>query len=343
MPTESRAIVGRRRVRRHPVIPHHHRPRLIPRADLEVRALREVVVQELQQELGLLLAEADDVAREALVHVQRLLAGDGVHAHERVLRLDGRAAHGPAALAREVRLGDGGVHRAQALEALLERGREAVVRLDLGEEEGVAAADLGLVEDEEERGAGGLLLVGDVGVPLCVVGAVGAGVLCEAVVLGITVDCKGQCYFTVRIYDKQIRTDVELRVTLHVSRRRMPLDGAEVLGQFDLAVGAKVLEVLIAEDDDLSLCNKESELVQALLAQLRDLDTSDFGTKVRADVARLDIWGEEMGLLGVGAKTRIGVLCKSRIGSEDKIRTQGRAHIPKSSVGGNFSAGSKYG
>jgi hypothetical protein len=61
--------------------------------------------------------------------------------------------------------------------------------------------------------------------------------------------------------NEQIRTDVELRVSLHVSRRRMPLDGTEVLGQFDLAVRAKVLEVLIAEDDDLSLCNEESELV----------------------------------------------------------------------------------
>lgn len=61
--------------------------------------------------------------------------------------------------------------------------------------------------------------------------------------------------------ERQIRTDVKLRVSLHISRRRMPLDGAKVLGQFDLTVRTKVLKVLIAEDDDLSLCNEESELV----------------------------------------------------------------------------------
>ncbi len=179
MPSEGAAIIGRRRVRRQPVIlshirtqhilhrktekkstyPKHHRARLVARADLEVRALREVVEQEVEQVLGLLRAEADDVLREPLVDVQRLLPCDGMYAHERVLGLHGLAAHGAVALARELGLRDGGVHRAQALEALLEGRGEALVRLDLREEERVAAAVLRLVEDEEERRAWGLFLV----------------------------------------------------------------------------------------------------------------------------------------------------------------------------------------
>ena len=40
-----------------------------------------------------------------------------------------------------LRLRDGGMHRAQALEPLLELGREAVVRLDLTDEKRVAATN----------------------------------------------------------------------------------------------------------------------------------------------------------------------------------------------------------
>ena len=104
MPPEGAAVIGRRRVRRQPIIlshihtqhvlhrksekntyPKHDRARLIARADLEVRALREVVEQEVEQVLGLLLLEADDAASEALVDVERLLLGHRMRSDDGVL------------------------------------------------------------------------------------------------------------------------------------------------------------------------------------------------------------------------------------------------------------------
>ena len=58
---------------------------LVRRTNLVVRAFRDMVEEELEQVLRLLVFEPDDAAREAWVDVQRLLAGDGVLAHDRVL------------------------------------------------------------------------------------------------------------------------------------------------------------------------------------------------------------------------------------------------------------------
>ncbi len=77
---------------------------------------------------------------------------------------------------------------------------------------------------------------------------------------------------------------MEFGVALDVPRRRVSLDGAEVpecddegkekeklyrtkydaLGEFNLAVGPDVLEVLVAEDDDLALRDEQREFVAAL-------------------------------------------------------------------------------
>jgi hypothetical protein len=43
-----------------------------------------------------------------------------------------------------------GVQCAQALKTFLKFGREPIVGLNLGEEEGVATTSFGLIEDEEE-------------------------------------------------------------------------------------------------------------------------------------------------------------------------------------------------
>lgn len=65
--------------------PNDYRSWFVRRADLEIRALRDMVEQEVQQILGLLRPEPNDAFREALVHVERLLACDGVHADDGVL------------------------------------------------------------------------------------------------------------------------------------------------------------------------------------------------------------------------------------------------------------------
>lgn len=81
-------------------------------------------------------------------------------ADDGVLGLDGLATDGAVVLARVLGLVDGRVDGAEAFEALLELGGETFVGLDLGEEEGVASAVHGLLEDPEEGGARGLSLVG---------------------------------------------------------------------------------------------------------------------------------------------------------------------------------------
>ena len=116
-------------------------------------------------------------------------------------------------------MGYGGVQGTETLETLLELGRETLISLDLGEEEGVAAADLWLVEDEEKGGARRLELVRDVGVPLGVVGAVGASVLAETVILRIAID------------------NMELGIALYIARCGVPVNGAEVSARV-LVIGA---------------------------------------------------------------------------------------------------------
>jgi hypothetical protein len=75
-----------------------------------------------------------------------------------------------------------------------------------------------------------------------------------------------------------------------------------------LAVETEVLEVLVTEDQDLALRSVQSELVQTLLGELRELDTPDFGSKVRADMADFGVLVKEVGLGRVSSRTSIGVL-----------------------------------
>ena len=49
----------------------------------------------------------------------------------------------------------------------------------------------------------------------------------------------------------------------------------DALSKFDLTVGPDILEVLVAEDDDLALRDEQREFVAALCAQLRELHAGD--------------------------------------------------------------------
>lgn len=183
---------------------------LIASADLEICALADVVIQKLEEVIRFFLLETDNGPGEALVDVERLLAGHRVDTNNGVLALDRFPANWPITNSREFGLGDGRVQCPETLEALFELGGEAIVGLNLGQEKGVATADLGLVENEEEGGARGLQFVGDVGMPQRVTGPVGTSIFAETVVLGIAIN------------------NVELGEALDIPRRRVPLDGAEV-------------------------------------------------------------------------------------------------------------------
>jgi hypothetical protein len=88
-----------------------------------------------------------------------------------------------------------------------------------------------------------LKLVRDIGVPAGVVDAVVTQIFSEEVVCGISVH------------------DMELWIALDITRRRVALDGTKVTSDLDLALGTKVLEVLVTEDEYLALSSEKGELV----------------------------------------------------------------------------------
>lgn len=79
------------------------------------------------------------------------------------------------------------MHRLEPSQNFLEFRRKPVIGFDLRREESVATR-FGLVEDEEERGAGGLAFVRDVRVPAGMVDTVTTEIVLEEIVLGVPVD-----------------------------------------------------------------------------------------------------------------------------------------------------------
>lgn len=149
----------RREYRGRGAYPNYNGTWLVRCTNLEVSSLGDVIEEELEQELRLLILEADDTLGEARVDVQCLLARHRVLPDDRVLALDGLAPDWSSAFAGMLGLWHCRVHGAKTLETFLEFVREPVVRLNLRQEEGVAATTRRLVEDPEECRTRGLLLV----------------------------------------------------------------------------------------------------------------------------------------------------------------------------------------
>jgi hypothetical protein len=81
-----------------------------------------------------------------------------------------------------------------------------------------------------------------------------------------------------------------------------------ILCDLNLTFGTEILEVLVAEYDNLPLSNIESKFIQTLLGELRELYTMDFCTEIRTNVGYLGVGGEEVGLLGIGAAAWVDVV-----------------------------------
>lgn len=95
------------RVRSHPVVPHDNCPRCPLDASLEVLALRNMVVQEVEEEVTLLFLVADDAAAELWVYEERFLSSCRMCPHE---GMDGRyrlATYKTASISAVVGLLDG--------------------------------------------------------------------------------------------------------------------------------------------------------------------------------------------------------------------------------------------
>jgi hypothetical protein len=82
--TTTRAIlpIDQRRMGGNSIIPNDDRVGLPLDAAVQILAVREMVIQELEQEVALFLLKPNDVPRELRVDVQSLLAGRWVGADE---------------------------------------------------------------------------------------------------------------------------------------------------------------------------------------------------------------------------------------------------------------------
>lgn len=78
----------------------------------------------------------------------------------------------------------------------------------------------------------------------------------------------------------------------------------------DLPIGTKVLEVLVPEQEYFALSGEQGQLIQSLLAQLRDLDAGDLSAQVWGHIFGNGVRPKKVGLLGVSAASGIGELCK---------------------------------
>jgi hypothetical protein len=149
-----------------------------------------------------------------------------------------------------------------------------------------------LIEDEEERRARRLLLVRHIRMPAGPVGPL-CNVSAKTLVQPIPV-------LAVPVHD------MKLWEAFHVPRRRMPLDGPKVARNLNLPLGSEVLEVLVAEQEDLALGCVERKFVETVVGELGNLDTPNFCAKVRAEVLDLGVGVEEVGLGLVGKEALVG-------------------------------------
>lgn len=249
--------------------PHHNHPLLPLDPRLQIRTHRNMIVQELEQVIALLLLETDNAASELRVDVQGLLARDGMRADDGVDVADRFAADDGAAGEGTGGLFVAGVHGFQAVEALAERGGEALVGHRHVGEEGVASG-CRAIETVEERGARGLHLERDIGMPRH-----GVRPLLEEVrrrrVIGAAVD------------------QMHSREPLGRSGRLVDVRGAIVLAEVERFLDRQVGEVLVAEDYDFLLSDEESELVFAGLVEAAELDAGDFCADVCGEIRDLGV------------------------------------------------------
>jgi len=279
MPPLAVLPVNQRRMLRHSVIPDNNRPLLPLDARLEVRTIREMVIQELENRIRLLLLEADNVTsnyyilsvlcshqppshpwKDSLtlrVHINRLLARRRMRPNDRMLIHHRLAPLNPPPRRRRIHLLDPRVRRLQPVQPLPKQRTQPLIRLRRIHKQGIPAR-LRLVEDVQKRRPRRLLLVRHIRVPRHGTRAVRKE-LVDAVVARTAVH------------------EVHLGEALGRARGRVdvvsPEVGAVVEGVFDGQVG----EVLAAEGDDLALGDEARELVFASGGEAGELYAADFG------------------------------------------------------------------
>lgn len=102
----------------------------------------------------------------------------------------------------------------------------------------------------------------------------------------------------------------KLRESLDVARGRVKLGRSKVPSDLGLTFRSEILEVLVAEKQDLALGGVEGEFVQALFGELGDVDTREFRADVGAEVADGGVLIEESGLGFVCEQPGVREFCR---------------------------------
>lgn len=120
MPPRTSIPIQESRMRSNSIVPYYHSSRRPLNACLEILALGNVIIQEVQKKFALFLLVAYDATTELRIYKERLLAGRWMCAHEWV---DGGywvAADDASTVLAVVGLLDCGVNNLQSMETLPE-------------------------------------------------------------------------------------------------------------------------------------------------------------------------------------------------------------------------------
>ena len=74
-----------------------------------------------------------------------------------------------------------------------------------------------------------------------------------------------------------------------------------------MLIRTKILEILVAEDEQFTFSSVEGKFVKAGFAELGNLNTGNLGSKVGTNMVDFCVGAQEVGFLRVGTQTRVSV------------------------------------
>lgn len=264
MSSSSVRPVEQSSVRGSSVVPDNHRAVFPSGSNVEVGALGDDLVQEVENQIRLLLLETDDVSGELGVDKYGLLASGRVGSDNGVDVGHGLSSDNTSSSNGSISLLMSRVHSLESLQTLLELGRKSVVGLGVIREESVSSCS-GHLQDTQEGGSRRLLLVGDIRVP-------GDRRQVGGKVLGVD------------IVSLLSEDEMHLGVSLGRSRSRVNVLSSKVLGVLEGVLDGQLSEVLVSENNHSSLSNVVGKLVLGLVGQLGELNSSDLRSKLGGQI-----------------------------------------------------------
>lgn len=261
-----------------------------------------MIIQKVQQQITLLLLQPHNIPRKLGVHVNRLFTGDGVAPDNGVDMSHGSAADDALAVEGGVGLLHRRVDSLQTVEALTEGGGETAVGFGLVGEEGITTGRRAFKE-VEESGSRGLAFIRDVGMPR------------NAVCPRLQKPAGGQV--ALGAVD-----EVDLWVTLGRAAGGVDVVSPKVRAEIEGGLDGQVGKVLVAEDDDLLLRNKQRQFIFPRVVETRQLDPRHLGSEGGGqitDIEVLVVLGEEVGEGRIGAVAGVDVLKGSQWGVDGVV------------------------